>query len=87
MRKISLLLMSMTMIVALVGAGLVPASAEPRDPGEAAGFAEALRSARLARQDPSSVPAAPQHRHVRTPSTVGVEPYIARTIERNARGD
>ncbi|MDR6955164.1 hypothetical protein J2X65_004543 [Ancylobacter sp. 3268] len=76
----------------LLGAtALAPAHAEPRDPSDAEGYAEALRSAHQARRGDlpaSAKPGAGQpFRYTNTPSTIGVEPYIARTIERNARGD
>ncbi|GLK82438.1 hypothetical protein [Ancylobacter defluvii] len=75
----------------LTAAALAPAHAEPRDPSDAEGYAEALRSAHQARRGElpasSKKTAAQPFRYTNTPSTVGVEPYIARTIERNARGD
>ena len=68
-------------------AALAPASAEPSHPSDA----EALRSAHQARRGEQAPPAHPAgaqpYRYSKIPSTVGVEPYIARTIERNARGD
>ncbi len=75
--------------VLLTGAAIVPATAEPRDPSELAGFSQAIRSAAQAQR--GELPPGPvlegRNAVVRKPSaTTNVEPYIARTIERSARG-